>query len=135
MSGAATAADQGAWRRGGRLSQDPERDIQRAFPGAGGSRELRTPLTSIRAFSEMLADGDAAPLTAEQTQFVQRIAAGADQLQRIVEDLLELSRLRSGTEIIQRDAIIIRPFLEDTVRNLYPQAAARDIRLHVRAAD
>jgi len=102
---------------------------------ASVSHELRTPLTSIKAFCEMLSDGDAGPLTEVQLTFVRRIATGSDQLQKIVEDLLELSRLRSGTETARETDICVRPFLEDTALNLAPQAAARGVRITISTPD
>jgi signal transduction histidine kinase len=100
---------------------------------AAVSHELRTPLTSIRAFAEMLTDGDAGPLSETQARFVARITTGSAQLQRIVEDLLELSKLRSGTEIIHRNTVHVEPFLHDTTLNFHPQATACGIRLTVAA--
>jgi signal transduction histidine kinase len=102
---------------------------------ASVSHELRTPLTSIKAFCEMLHDGDAGPLTDEQLSFVRRIATGADQLHKIVEDLLELSRLRSETEALNVDQIDVKLFLEDTASILQPQADARGIQIGVSAPD
>jgi signal transduction histidine kinase len=126
----------------GALIQFAEVAIQRLGLGrlrvqfvASVSHELRTPLTSIKAFCEMLYDGDAGPLTDEQLSFVRRIATGADQLHKIVEDLLELSRLRSETETLNVDQINVKLFLEDTASILQPQADARGIQIGVSAPD
>lgn len=97
------------------------------------SHELRTPLTSVAAFAEMLLDGDAGQLTEKQERFVQRIAKAASQLQKIVQDLLELSRISEESEPIEKTPIALTPFLEDTSQNLLPQANAKQIRLVVEA--
>ncbi|HUE77361.1 MAG TPA: ATP-binding protein [Longimicrobiales bacterium] len=68
-------------------------EIRRDFV-ANASHELKTPLTSIRGYSETLLAGQLAP--AEQRQFLDTIARNAERLQRIVDDLLDLSRLESG---------------------------------------
>jgi len=61
---------------------------------ANVSHELRTPLTVISGFSETLADDD---LPAEmRKQFANTIHAHTERMQRIVDDLLDLSRLESG---------------------------------------
>jgi len=99
------------------------------------SHELRTPLTSITAFTEMLIDGDAGELTERQSQFAQRIWKGSAQLERIVEDLLELTQLYSDTEPSEKLAISIKPFLEDIAQNFLPQASAKNIGLSVDAAN
>ena len=61
---------------------------------ANASHELKTPLTSIRGYAETLLDDD---LPADmRRQFIATISDNADRLQRIVDDLLDLSRLESG---------------------------------------
>jgi signal transduction histidine kinase len=61
------------------------------------SHEFRTPLTSILGYAEVLADGDAGEMTEEQLTYLKIIEASARRLQRQVENLLTLSRLREGT--------------------------------------
>jgi two-component system, OmpR family, phosphate regulon sensor histidine kinase PhoR len=64
---------------------------------ANASHELRTPLTSIRGFVEALEDGAVAdPPTA--SRFLAKIRTHSDRMAALVEDLLALSRLESGTE-------------------------------------
>jgi two-component system, OmpR family, phosphate regulon sensor histidine kinase PhoR len=64
---------------------------------ANVSHELRTPVTSIKGFAETLLDGALAePHDAER--FVRIIAAQADRLNAIIEDLLSLSRLEQESE-------------------------------------
>jgi len=59
------------------------------------SHELRTPMTSIRAFSEILAEGDLpSPRVAEYGQIIH---AEAKRLTRLLDDLLDLSVLENGT--------------------------------------
>ncbi len=61
---------------------------------ANVSHELKTPLTSIRGYSETLLNDDVPPEM--QRQFLEVIARNSARLQRIVEELLDLSRLQSG---------------------------------------
>jgi two-component system, OmpR family, phosphate regulon sensor histidine kinase PhoR len=61
---------------------------------ANASHELKTPLTAIRGYSETLLDDDLPP--GLRRQFTETVRANADRLQRIVDDLLDLSRLESG---------------------------------------
>jgi signal transduction histidine kinase len=99
------------------------------------SHELRTPLTSICAFTEMLLDGDAGPLTEKQSRYVSRVDKGAFMLLRVVEDLLELTHLETASRPLRKDRVAIQPFLEDIAFNLTPQAEARHIMLRVEAED
>lgn len=96
------------------------------------SHELRTPLTSIRAFAEMLNDGDAGKINARQRRYVDRISRGAERLQGIAENLLTLSRLSLGAVSIERNAIEVEPFIQDTALNFMPLAQEKDIELLVK---
>jgi signal transduction histidine kinase len=61
---------------------------------ANASHELKTPLTSIRGFAETLVDDD--PPEKLRKQFLESIRVNTLRLQRLVDDLLDLSRLESG---------------------------------------
>ena len=61
---------------------------------ANASHELKTPLTSIRGYAETLLDDELPPET--RRRFIETIHGNADRLQRVVDDLLDLSRLESG---------------------------------------
>jgi two-component system, OmpR family, phosphate regulon sensor histidine kinase PhoR len=61
---------------------------------ANASHELKTPLTAIRGYSETLLDEDLPPEL--RRQFAETVRTNAERLQRIVDDLLDLSRLESG---------------------------------------
>jgi signal transduction histidine kinase len=61
---------------------------------ANVSHELKTPLTAVVGYAETLADDDALPDTPRR--FAGTIAANAARMQRIVDDLLDLSRIESG---------------------------------------
>jgi PAS domain S-box-containing protein len=62
------------------------------------SHELMTPLNSLIGFPEMLADGHFGPLNDRQLHAVGNVLAAAEQLRRLLRDLLDLARLESGRE-------------------------------------
>jgi signal transduction histidine kinase len=97
------------------------------------SHELRTPLSSVMAFCEMLADGDAGKLNSKQSRFVGRISSNGVRLQRIVEDLLTITRLDAGTAAPLWEWCAVSGLMEDTAMNFWPQAGARSITLQVDA--
>jgi two-component system phosphate regulon sensor histidine kinase PhoR len=68
-------------------------EVRRDFV-ANASHELKTPLTSIRGYTETLLGGGLPE--SEQSQFLITISRNAERLQRIVDDLLDLSRLEAG---------------------------------------
>ena len=67
------------------------------------SHEMRTPLTAIRAFAELLAEGS---LSEERAaRFVGVIASEAERLTRLLDDILDLSRLEAGRAPLTLDAV------------------------------
>jgi signal transduction histidine kinase len=93
------------------------------------THELRTPLTIVRGYLEGLADGtvDADP------ELYQRLADEATRLQRLVNDLQELSKLEAGYLPIQAQTVDLCPLLEGLVRTFTDQFASKDgveIKLH-----
>ena len=68
-------------------------EVRRDFV-ANASHELKTPLTSIRGYTETLLSGGLPE--SEEQQFLSTIARNTERLQRIVDDLLDLSRLEAG---------------------------------------
>ncbi|MEN9558708.1 MAG: hypothetical protein RL141_1077 [Candidatus Parcubacteria bacterium] len=60
------------------------------------SHQLRTPLTSMRWFAEMLIGGDAGVMTPDQKHFVERIYEGTDRMIGLVNLLLQIARVEAG---------------------------------------
>jgi signal transduction histidine kinase len=86
------------------------------------SHELKTPLTSIRMFSELLAEGRVND-TAKQRSYLNIITAEAARLTRLINNVLDFSRMESGekkynfqpcdlTEVVRATAETFRPHLE-----------------------
>ena len=93
------------------------------------THELRTPLASIRAYNEMLLDGDAGPVNDEQKLFLQRIEMMSLRLERLVDDLLDLSRLRAGELAIRKAPADVGAIVDHTINALQPEALRANIRL------
>jgi len=71
------------------------------------SHELRTPLTIVRGYLEGLADGTLAP----SAQMYGRLAGETERLQRLVDDLQELSKLESGYLPVSARAMPLAPLI------------------------
>lgn len=100
---------------------------------ANASHELRTPLTSIRGFAETLLDGAIEdPVIARR--FARNIADNAVRLQRLVEDLLELSRAESPDVDFELEPVSALEVAERVVRSLEDRARAKSTSLRVDAS-
>lgn len=90
------------------------------------SHDLRTPINVIWGYKDMLLDST---LTTDQRQFVERIGRAADQLRRLSNDLLDLSRADAGhLEIRYRDFSLQR-VVAQSVEPFEAEARARGLRL------
>ncbi|SDH72422.1 DUF4153 domain-containing protein [Nonomuraea jiangxiensis] len=89
-----------------------EVDRQRRELIANVSHELRTPITGLRAVLENVVDGVSAP----DPVTMRTALAQTERLGRLVAQLLDLSRLDSGTRLMEPDTIELAPLVEQAVR-------------------
>ena len=101
---------------------------------ANVSHELRTPLTAVRGLLEPLSDG---MITDEETRqrYYRIMLREVIRLSRLITDMLELSRLQSGTEHMEVHAVNLEELLQDTRQNYLNEAVQRGIRLKLDAAN
>jgi len=78
---------------------------------ANASHELKTPLTAIRGFAETLADAE--PPEPLRGRFLESIRQNTVRLQRLVDDLLDLSKLESGSWQARAEAVSVAPVAEE----------------------
>ncbi len=90
------------------------------------SHELKAPLASIKAYVEMLQDGEVTD-EADAQEFLATVAGETDRLAGLVENILNLSRLESGLVPINRTDIEVAEVLQDVVEVMTPQAAKRGV--------
>lgn len=93
---------------------------------ANVSHEFRTPLTVIRGSLEAMVDGTVEN-SEEIKRYHQRMLSETRGLERLVEDLLELSRLQSGTTKMNKETLHLPNVLEDVVRSLQTIAGKKGI--------
>jgi signal transduction histidine kinase len=94
------------------ISRDVEVDRLKSDFVATVSHELRTPMTAIRGYVQMLLLEAAGSLTEEQRKFLETIRINSDRLGRLVNDLLDLSRLESGADELHLQPVPPLPVLE-----------------------
>jgi len=91
------------------------------------SHELRTPLTSIIGYLELLGSGK--PLSEEDARFVEIVRRNAARLQRMVEELLFLSRVDVGGLELDLDQVDVAELARAALGSADPAAAAKRIAL------
>ena len=87
------------------------------------SHELRTPLTSIRASMQLLIAEDMTG-NEDANQLVRVALSNADRLIRIVNDILDMSKIEAGEMMVTPRRTRLQPIIEDSVRSV--EALARD---------
>lgn len=99
---------------------------------ANVSHELRTPLTIVGGFAETLA-GEDIPYDV-RAQFAERILGNTRRMQRIVDDLLDLSRIESGGWVPNPKRIDLEAITTDVMAAARDAADAKSLRLERRIA-
>jgi signal transduction histidine kinase/DNA-binding response OmpR family regulator/HAMP domain-containing protein len=95
---------------------------------ATASHELRSPLTSIKGFVELLAQTE---LNARQREFVDVVLLSTNRLADLVNDLLDVARVEAGQLEIQRRPISVAEAVREVAALMAPQFADRDQELVV----
>ncbi len=92
------------------------------------SHEMKTPLASIRAYVELLADGEAEDDETRE-QFLGVINSQADRLQRLVENLLNMARIEAGVVQVRKESQSLNEILEEAFRIMQPTAEGKSLKL------
>src|SRR5205085_1981673 len=90
------------------------------------SHELRTPLASIKAYVEMLIDGEAED---EKTKhdFYEVIQNEANRLSRLIDNILNVSKIESGLVQVNRQTQSIAPIVREAIDAIAPQARIKGV--------
>jgi signal transduction histidine kinase len=93
------------------------------------SHEIRTPINAIMGYADILDLGISGPLTAEQHENLRRIRTSSSHLLALVNDVLDLSKIESGTMQVRTVAVQTRPCIDAAVALVEPMATAKRIRI------
>ena len=86
------------------------------------SHELRSPITSVREAAHLLADGIPGPLVPKQLRLVEIIRRSTDRLLRLVNQILDVSRLRAGLLPLEYAPVDLARLVARVVDELRPRA-------------
>jgi len=93
------------------------------------SHELRTPLSTVKEFTEILADQIAGPVTDQQTEYLHIIKGSTERLIRIINDLLDMTRMDTGQLLLNKSLVEPLVIVEEVVQSLRPLAQTKSITL------
>lgn len=93
------------------------------------SHELKTPLHSVKGFVDIILMGKTGPVTEIQRDFLETVKQQTDHLQRMIDDLLEFSRLESGRVTLRLQPVDVSVVIEAVVDKLTPLADSAEVSL------
>ncbi|NKB81189.1 MAG: HAMP domain-containing protein [Nitrospirales bacterium] len=99
------------------------------------SHELRTPMTSIKGYIENMLDGLAGALTPKQQYYLQRLLHNSERLTRMINELLDLSRIETGQVSVTLAPLAIQDVVQEVTEELQVQVVWKGVDLQVSQGD
>jgi PAS domain S-box-containing protein len=93
------------------------------------SHELRTPLNAILGFTELVQRDRKEPVSPRQLGRLDHVQRGGQHLLRLIDDVLDLSRIEAGRVTMSRESVAVATVIEEVVTQLGPMAARQGITL------
>jgi signal transduction histidine kinase/CheY-like chemotaxis protein/HAMP domain-containing protein len=98
---------------------------------ANMSHELRTPLNSLLILSKLLADNAGSNLTSKQIEFAQTIHRAGTELLALINDILDLSKIESGTVTLDVSTVHFAEVVDNLQRSFEQVASDRKLQLKI----
>lgn len=98
------------------------------------SHQLRTPLSTINWYVEMLLAGDAGPINEEQKDYLKEVYHGNQRMVEMVNDLLNVSRLDLGTLSVQLVPVDLKNLIEEELKANLPAIEDKKIKTNVQVS-
>ncbi len=99
------------------------------------SYELRTPLTTIIGYSEMLASDQRDTLNDRQRGYLENITSSSNTLLAIINDILDLTTIDAGAMELRRDTIDVARVIDDAIQGVRDRAARSALTIDIGIAD
>ncbi len=102
---------------------------------ANMSHELRTPLNAVIGFAQLLHDGKAGPIDANQKEYLSDILTSADHLLQLINDVLDLAKVESGKLDFEPEPVDLVKLCTEVRNIVQPLAAAKHLAVGVEVAE
>jgi signal transduction histidine kinase/putative methionine-R-sulfoxide reductase with GAF domain len=89
------------------------------------SHELKTPMTSIKGFTDLLAVGAVGPVNEAQSNFLSTIRSNVDRMATLVSDLADVSRIEAGRLYLDFTAVSLKEVIGEVTRSVRAQVEAK----------
>ncbi len=99
------------------------------------SHELKTPLTSIKGFVRLLDAGRVGPVNEKQRRYLEIVLRQTESLTKIIEDLLDLSRIEAGIIEVRRERVDLREVAEGVLAGLENLAREKGVAVFLEIPD
>lgn len=93
------------------------------------SHDLRTPITAIVGYSELLADGIVGELNGQQLEMIERISQVSGHLSQLVNDILDLAKLDAGRMEFHHEEVTLGELVDEALVTVEPQARSKRLEL------
>jgi PAS domain S-box-containing protein len=98
---------------------------------ASMSHELRTPLNAILGFAQLLHRDKKTPLSERQKERVDHVLKGGEHLLRLIDEVLDLSRIEAGRVALSTEQVHVGAVLSEVHSTLQPMAARAQLEVEV----
>lgn len=95
------------------------------------SHELKIPMTSIKGYAKLLQLSAAGSLNEQQVDFLKVISANVDRMDRLVSDLLDVSRIESGRLRLDRERVLLSELVDEVLQSVETELEARQLAVEV----
>jgi PAS domain S-box-containing protein len=93
------------------------------------SHELKTPLTTLKGLSELLLDFDLSE--AQRRELLQDLHGQADRMERLIGDILDVSRIDAGRVSVQLDRVAVEPIIARVTEEVQPMLHGRSFQVRI----
>lgn len=111
------------------ISKEIELDKTKTEFVSIASHQLRTPLSTVNWYSEMLLSGEAGAISAKQQDYLKEIYAGNQRMIELVNALLNVSRLEVGAFIVEPKMIDLKKVAQEVLNEVQLQFQDGDIKV------